>query len=54
MGRDSYGFEIEKQFYKDAKEKMLSNLPVNIMQYNVDATREERKQHYIQQSMFGD
>lgn len=54
MGRDSYGFEIEKQFYKDAKEKMLSNLPVNIMQYNVDAKREERKQHYIQQSMFGD
>lgn len=54
MGRDSYGFEIEKQFYKDAKEKMLSNLPVNIMQYNTDAKREERKQHYIQQSMFGD
>jgi len=54
MGRDSYGFEIEKKFYKDAKEKMLSNLPVNLMAYNVDAKREERKQKYIQQSMFGD
>lgn len=52
MGRDSYGFEIEKQFYKDTKEKMLSNLPVNIMAFNQDAKREERKQKYIQQSMF--
>jgi hypothetical protein len=24
--RHSYGFEIKKDFYKDAKEKMLSNI----------------------------
>ena len=26
LGRSSYGFEIEKQFYKDATEKMLINM----------------------------
>lgn len=26
LGRNSYGFEIKKDFYKDAKEKMLSNM----------------------------
>ena len=26
LGRHSYGFEIKKEFYKDAKEKMLSNI----------------------------
>lgn len=29
LGRDCYGFEIKKQFVKDAKEKMLSNIPDN-------------------------
>lgn len=28
MGRNSYGFEIEKKFYKDAKEKMLNNMQI--------------------------
>lgn len=27
-GRNSYGFEIEKKFYKDAKEKVLTNLQI--------------------------
>lgn len=27
LDRDCYGFEIKKQFVKDAKEKMLSNIP---------------------------
>lgn len=27
-GRNSYGFEIEKNFYKDAKEKVLTNLQI--------------------------
>lgn len=27
LGRDCYGFEIKKQFVKDAREKMLSNIP---------------------------
>ncbi len=28
MNRNSYGFEIKKDFYKDAKEKMLTNIPM--------------------------
>ena len=28
LGRSSYGFEIEKKFYKEAKEKMLTNLQI--------------------------
>lgn len=28
LNRDSYGFEIKKDFYKEAKEKMLSNMEV--------------------------
>lgn len=27
LGRHSYGFEVDKNFYNQAKEKMLSNLP---------------------------
>jgi site-specific DNA-methyltransferase (adenine-specific) len=30
MNRHSYGFEIKKNFYKDAKEKMLSSIPMAI------------------------
>ena len=26
LGRNSYGFEVDKNFYRDAKEKMLANL----------------------------
>jgi len=29
-GRNSYGFEIEKSFYKEAKEKMLYNMQQEI------------------------
>ena len=28
IGRNCYGFEIKKNFVKDAKEKMLSNIPI--------------------------
>lgn len=31
MGRNSYGFEIEKNFYKDAKEKMLSCMQISLI-----------------------
>jgi len=31
LGRDSFGFEIEKSFYKDAKEKMLTNMKVELI-----------------------
>jgi hypothetical protein len=26
MGRSAYGFEIEKSFYREAKEKMLNDI----------------------------
>lgn len=31
LNRNSYGFEIDKKFYKEAKEKMLSNLQVSVL-----------------------
>lgn len=31
LGRHSYGFEVEKQFYKDSKEKVLSNMQQDII-----------------------
>jgi len=30
LGRNSYGFEIDKKFYTEAKEKMLGNVSVQI------------------------
>lgn len=30
LGRKAYGFEIKKDFYKDAKNKMLSNIPIDL------------------------
>ena len=30
LGRNSYGFEIKKDFYREAKEKMLTGIPVAI------------------------
>lgn len=34
MNRNSFGFEIEKKFYKDAKEKMLSNIEAQLVLSN--------------------
>jgi len=31
LGRHCYGFEIKKNFYKEAKEKMLKNIPVQML-----------------------
>ena len=31
LGRHSYGFEVEKQFYKESKEKVLSNMQQDII-----------------------
>ena len=33
LGRNAYGFEIKKDFYKDAKEKMLSNIQQDLFTY---------------------
>jgi NTP pyrophosphatase (non-canonical NTP hydrolase) len=31
LGRHSYGFEVEKSFYKDAKEKMLARMQQDLL-----------------------
>lgn len=52
LGREAYGFEIEKKFYKDAKEKMLGTMEETIFTHKVDQEREERKAKYTQQTIF--
>lgn len=52
LGRNSYGFEIEKSFYNDAKEKMLSNMPQTIYQVDYEVRQEEKKKQYMQTSIF--
>ena len=32
LNRNSYGFEIDKEFYKKAKEKMLINMQLNMLE----------------------
>ena len=34
LNRSCYGFEIKKNFYKDAKEKMLTNITVQTSMFN--------------------
>lgn len=41
LGRNSYGFEIEKSFYKDAKEKMLVNMQKDLFIDNGKAEETE-------------
>lgn len=42
LGRNAYGFEIEKKFYKDAKEIMLTNMNKEIL-----FTYEDKKQEQL-------
>lgn len=46
LARNSYGFEIEKEFYKEAKEKMLSNMPYTPKLQAYDQMIEEKKKKY--------
>ena len=51
LARNSYGFEIEKDFYKDAKEKMLSNMPyTEELQAYDEMLNEKIKQHNNQEA----
>lgn len=50
-GRDSYGFEIEKPFYNDAKKYLLSNMQQTIFGAMVEAEKEERKQYYMNKAI---
>lgn len=50
LGRNAYGFEVDKGFYKAAKEKMLVNMTQDLFTIQAiadkDAEREERKRMY--------
>ena len=55
MGRDSYGFEIEKTFFKEAQEKMIGNLQETIFSFELDKEREDKKNYYLnQQTLFNE
>ena len=47
LGRNAYGFEIEKPFYNLAKEKMLVNMNVNILATNELDTKWEDKMQQL-------
>lgn len=57
LGRNSYGFEVEKSFCKEAKEKMLVNMPQDIFAVkgiaDRKAEREARIKKYSQPTMAG-
>lgn len=50
LGREAYGFEIKKDFYRDAKEKMLGLIQQDIFAVMAEEEREERRQRHLQQA----
>lgn len=51
LGRNAYGFEIDKKFYRDASEKMLANIQPDIFTVAYEAQQQERKQAFIRGQM---
>lgn len=47
LGRNAYGFEIKKDFVKEAREKMLQNIHPDIFATMYEAQQEQRKQAFI-------
>lgn len=47
LGRNAYGFEIEKKFYNDAKDKMLVNMSKDILLKYDELSSEEEKYESI-------
>lgn len=47
IGREAYGFEIKKDFYRDAKEKMFANMQKDIFAVIAEEKAEERKNAFI-------
>ena len=46
LGRNSYGFEIKKNFYNEAKNKMLANMQIGLEYSMYEQAQEERKKKY--------
>ena len=51
IGRNAYGFEIKKEFYNSAKEKMLSYLQTNIFSYLYERDLMRKREIFIQQQL---
>lgn len=51
-GREAYGFEIKKNFYNDAKSKMLSNMQPDIFAVQYESERQNKQRTYLQGNLF--
>lgn len=48
LGRESYGFEVEKKFCAEAKEKMLRNMQQDLFTFMTVEKKEEERQQRIE------
>jgi len=47
LGRNAYGFEIKKDFYAEAKEKMLSDMEMGLSAYLAEQEAIRRRNEFI-------
>lgn len=52
IGRNAYGFEIKKNFYNDAKNKMLSNIQRDIFTAQYEEEQMNKRKSFIQGNLF--
>lgn len=52
LGRNAYGFEIKKNFYNDAKNKMLVNIQPDIFSAMYENQQAVKRMQYSQKSLF--
>lgn len=48
LGRDAYGFEIKKEFFKAAKDKMLSSIQPDLFTAQYEAAQELKRRAFIE------
>lgn len=51
LGRDAYGFEIKKDFFNDAKAKMLSVIQGDIFAFQHEQAEQEKRKKFMQASI---
>lgn len=51
LGRNAYGFEIKKDFFKKAKQKMLSHIQLDIFTTTYEVQEQARKQAYLDKQL---
>lgn len=52
LGRNAFGFEIDKTFYERAKNEMLANIQSDIFGTLYEQKEQEKIEHYKQQNLF--